>query len=174
MDGARFANALSFLEVNPADLTWRAGVDVLSLGATKNGALAAEAVLIFDSNLARDFAYRRKRGGHLLSKMRFLSAQLDAYLEGDLWLKNASHANEMAQRLANGLAAIPGARILYPVEANEVFVDLPEGSISALNVAGFKVRRWLGEGRTVVRLVAAFNTQAAEVSSFIEAARPRA
>jgi Threonine aldolase len=107
MDGARFANALTFLKVSPAEITWRAGVDILSFGATKNGALAAEAVVIFDKALAAEFAFRRKRAGHLFSKMRFLSAQLDAYLEGGLWLRNAGHANAMANRLAEGLGRIP-------------------------------------------------------------------
>jgi len=113
------------LGCSPADLTWRAGVDALSLGATKNGALAAEAVVFFDRALAAAFGYRRKRAGHLFSKMRFLSAQLEAYLSDDLWLRNARHANRLADRLAQGLAGLPGARLVYPVQANEVFVALP-------------------------------------------------
>jgi len=100
MDGARFANAVAALGCSPAELSWRAGVDALSFGATKNGALAAEAVIFFDPAKVKGFAYRRKRGGHLLSKMRFLSAQLEAYLADDLWLANARHANAMAARLA--------------------------------------------------------------------------
>ena len=96
MDGARFANALSFLGCDPADITWRAGVDILSLGATKNGAMGAEAVIFFDRALAAEVGYRRKRGGHLLSKMRFVTAQLDAYLHDDLWLRNAAHATRGA------------------------------------------------------------------------------
>ena len=125
LDGARFANAVAGLGCSPADLTWRAGVDALSLGATKNGALAAEAVVFFDRALAAAFGYRRKRAGHLFSKMRFLSAQLEAYLSDDLWLRNARHANRLADRLAQGLAGLPGARLVYPVQANEVFVALP-------------------------------------------------
>ena len=118
MDGARFANALAYLGCAPADVTWRAGVDVLSFGATKNGAWAAEAVVVFKRDLASDLGYRRKRAGHLLSKMRFVSAQLEAYLADGLWLRNAGHANRLAAIIAEGLAAIPGARLVHPVHGN--------------------------------------------------------
>ena len=174
MDGARFANALAFLKVSPAEITWRAGIDILSFGATKNGALAAEAVVIFDKALAAEFAFRRKRAGHLFSKMRFLSAQLDAYLEGGLWLKNARHANAMAQRLAEGLGRIKGARLAHPVEANEVFVDLPEHAIRGLQADGFQFHRWLGEDQTLLRLVTAFDTREGDVAAFIAAAERHA
>ena len=107
MDGARFANALVAQNVNPADLTWRSGVDVLSFGASKNGAMAAEAVVFFDKSLAAEMPYRRKRGGHLFSKMRFLAAQFDAYLKDELWLRHARHANAEARRLSEGLAKLP-------------------------------------------------------------------
>ena len=120
MDGARFANAVAALGYSPAEVTWKAGVDVLSFGATKNGALTAEAVVLFDKDLARDFAYRRKRGGHLFSKMRFLAVQGDAYVTGDLWLNSARHANAMTASLARGLAALPGARVEGVVEGNEL------------------------------------------------------
>ncbi len=174
MDGARFANALVFLGTRPADITWRAGVDVLSFGATKNGALAAEIVVIFDRKRAREFEFRRKRAGHLFSKMRFLSAQLDAYLQNDLWLKTARHANAMARRLAEGLSPIPGARLAHPVEANEVFVDLPENAIRGLIADGFQFYRWLGEDKTLLRLVTAHDTKEADVAAFIAAARRHA
>ncbi len=174
MDGARFANALTFLKVSPAEITWRAGVDILSFGATKNGALAAEAVVIFDKALAAEFAFRRKRAGHLFSKMRFLSAQLDAYLEGGLWLRNAGHANAMANRLAEGLVRIPGAKLAHPVEANEIFVDLPEHAIRGLQADGFQFYRWLGEGQTLLRLVTAFDTKEADVAAFIASAERHA
>jgi threonine aldolase len=174
MDGARFANALVFLGASPADTTWRAGVDILSFGATKNGALAAEAVVIFGKKRAEEFAFRRKRAGHLFSKMRFLSAQLDAYLEGGLWLKNARHANAMAKRLAEGLMAVPGATIAHPVEANEIFVDLPETAIRGLNADGFEFYRWLGEDKTLLRLVTAHNTKEADVAAFIASAKRHA
>lgn len=167
MDGARFANAVAHLGCAPADVTWRAGVDVLSFGATKNGALAAEAVVFFDTDLAKDFGWRRKRGGHLFSKMRFLSAQMDAYLADGLWLRLAAHANAMAQRLAQGLARVPGAALRDPVQANEVFVTLPEPVIEGLEAAGFRFYRWDG---ATVRLVTAWNTKAEDVEALVDAA----
>ena len=171
VDGARFANALAFLEASPAELSWRAGVDVLSFGASKNGALAAEAVIVFDAALAATLGFRRKRGGHLFSKMRVLSAQLDAYLTDGLWLRLARHANTLAQRLAAGLAAIAGVRLVHPVEANELFVELPERVIGALLAQGFQFYRWLDEHSTTIRLVTAFNTREADVAALIEAVR---
>jgi threonine aldolase len=168
MDGARFANALVRLGCSPADLTWKAGVDVLSFGATKNGALAAEAVIFFRPELAESFAFRRKRAGHLFSKMRFLSAQLDAYLTDDLWLRLARHANAMADRLAAGLMAVPEARLRDPVEANEIFIDMPEPVIAGLEQRGYAFYRWDG---TVVRLVTAWNTDAHDVDRMIADAR---
>ena len=166
-DGARFANAVAALGCAPADITWRGGVDVLSFGATKNGALAAEAVIFFDTDKAADFAYRRKRGGHLFAKMRFLSAQLDAYLADGLWLRNARHANRMAARLAEGLAAVAGARLRHPTQANEVFVELPESTIRALAAAGFGFYRWEGDSSACLRLVTAFDTKPEAIDAFI-------
>ncbi len=167
MDGARFTNALVAQNVAPADLTWRAGIDILSFGASKNGAMAAEAVVFFDKGLAAEMAYRRKRGGHLFSKMRFLAAQFDAYLEDDLWLRHARHANAQARRLAEGLARLPGASLLHPAEANEVFAVLAEPVIAGLEQAGFKFYRWAEEGPNVIRLVTAFNTDPAHVTEFL-------
>lgn len=169
MDGARFANALVSLGCTPADITWRSGVDVLSFGATKNGAMAAEAVVFFDRSIADGFGYRRKRGGHLFSKMRFLSAQLAAYLECDLWLTNAAHANQMAARLAAGLAELPGVRLCHPVEANELFVQLPTAVATALRAEGFQFYDQQKEAVTTARLVTAFNTSAADVDAFLAA-----
>jgi len=150
MDGARFANALTFLDCHPGDITWRAGVDVLSFGATKNGALAAEAVVFFDPDLVRDFEFRRKRGGHLLSKSRFVAAQLLAYVETGVWQRNARRANDLAQRI--GRAA--GSALLHPVEANEVFVQLGDERKAQLRNAGFEFYDWgpqiSGEARFVV------------------------
>ena len=171
MDGARFANAVAALGCAPADITWRAGVDALSFGATKNGALAAEAVIFFDPAKAADFGYRRKRGGHLLSKMRFVSAQLEAYLENGLWLANARHANAMAARLAAGLARLPQPRLRHPTEANEVFVELPDAAIRALAADGCKFYRWGGADALCLRLVASFATTADEVDAFLAAVR---
>ncbi len=173
VDGARFANALSFLGASPAAATWKAGVDVLSLGATKNGALCAEAVVFFDPTLAENFDRRRKQGGHLWSKLRFLSAQLLAYFEGDLWLRNARNANAMAARLAQGLRSIPGARLLQAVEANEVFAALPEPIVLRLERDGFGFYRWpYGEqGAGVpIRLVTSYATESADVDALIAAA----
>jgi len=171
VDGARFANALVHLGCAPAEITWRAGVDVLSFGATKNGAAAAEAVIFFDPAKAADFAFRRKRGGHLFSKMRFLSAQLDAYLANDLWLRNAHHANAMAARLAAGLAQLPTMRLRHPVEANEIFVEMPDAVIEALFARGFHFYRWDGPRGNCVRLVTAFDTAPADVDAFLVTAR---
>ncbi|QEX23966.1 L-threonine aldolase [Hypericibacter adhaerens] len=169
MDGARFANALVTLNRSPADLTWRAGVEALSFGATKNGALGVEAVILFDKTLTPEFELRRKRGGHLFSKMRYLSAQLEAYLEGDLWLANARHANAMAKRLAEGLARLPGSQLEYEVETNEIFVRLPEPAVAGLEREGFRFYRW--DGAQLLRLVAAWNTPAAAVDAFLAAAK---
>ena len=174
VDGSRFANAVAALNRSPADLTWRAGVGALSFGATKNGAMAAEAVIFFDPKQAQEFAFRRKRGGHLFSKMRFLSAQLEAYLADDLWLRNARHANRMAARLAEGLEAVPGARLQHPVEANELFVELPDLVIRGLYADGFQFYRWDNETSVVIRLVTAFDTAPAAVDAFLASARRHA
>jgi threonine aldolase len=172
MDGARFANAIVHQDLSPADATWRCGVDALSFGATKNGALAAEAIVFFRPELAHEFGERRKRGGHLLSKQRFISAQLDAYLSDNLWLANARAANRAAARLADGLSSIAGARLAYPVEANEVFAVLPEAAIDALEGEGFGFYRMGGAG--MIRLVASFNTGDADVDTFVAAAKRHA
>jgi len=142
MDGARFSNAVVGSGASPADLTWRAGVDALTFGATKNGAIAAEAVVFFNDRFSADFAYRRKRAGHLWSKHRFLAAQFDAFLAGDLWLDNARHANALAARLATGLSQLPGVTLPWPTEANEVFPVLPEVIDQALEAAGFVYYPW--------------------------------
>jgi len=173
MDGARFANALVHLGCTPAEATWKCGIDVLSLGATKNGALGAEAVVFFDPAMARDFERRRKRAGHLMSKLRFLSAQLNAYLRNDLWLDNARHANAMATKMASGLKSVSAARLLHPVNANELFVVLPEQTVSALEMQGFKFYRWplhAAESGVTIRLVTSYATPSADVDEFIAAA----
>ena len=176
MDGARFANALAHLGCSPADASWRRGVDVLSFGATKNGTLAAEAVVVFDPALGAALEWRRKRSGHLWSKMRFLSAQLNAYLADDLWLRNARHANAMAARLAAGLVPVPGVRLLQPVEANELFLALPGALAARLRAQGYEFYDWpapcgvAGAG-AVVRLVTAYDMGTADVDAFVLAAR---
>ena len=173
MDGARFANALAHLGCTPAEATWKCGVDVLSLGATKNGALGADAVVFFDPAMARDFERRRKRAGHLMSKLRFLSAQLIAYLKNDLWLDNARHANAMAAHMAQGLKAVPAARLLHPVQANELFVVVPEEWARALERQGFHFYRWqyhVPDQGITIRLVTSFATPKADVDEFLAAA----
>jgi threonine aldolase len=130
--------------------------------------MAAEAVVFFRHELGQKFPFYRKRGGHLFSKMRFLSAQLGAYLEGDLWLKNAHHANQMAAKLAQGLQNIRGVKILFPVEANEIFVEFAPAILQALQAAGFKF--YIFDGKELVRLVTAFDTLVEDVEKFIEVA----
>ena len=175
MDGSRLANALARLGCSPADLTWKLGVDALSFGATKNGALGAEAVVLFRPALAerQRLAYLHKRGGHLVSKMRFVSAQLEAYVKDGLWLKNAAHANAMAARLDAGLRKIPGIVLEHPVEANEVFLRLPEKVIQALQSDGAGFARWGAADTTLIRLVAAFATTETDVDDFLAAAKKR-
>jgi threonine aldolase len=138
MDGARFANAIASTGVHPADVTWRAGVDVLSFGCVKNGGMNAEAIIVFDNCLARDLPYLRKRAGQLQSKGRFLAAQLLAMIEDDLWLANAAAANAGARAIAEAA----GDRLLYPVEANEVFVKLTAAEAAALRAQGFEFYDW--------------------------------
>ncbi|WP_119302213.1 threonine aldolase family protein [Dongia deserti] len=172
MDGARFANAMAFLGVPARQVTWEAGIDVLSFGASKGGCMAAEAVVFFNPALAESFGHRRMRGGHLVSKMRFVSAQLEAYLTDGLWLRLARHANAMAQRLTRGLSTtlprLPGARLLHPVEGNELFVQLPASTIAGLRQAGFEFYDWPVEEGTAIRLVTAFNTEAAHVELLLK------
>ena len=169
MDGARFANALATLDVSPAQMTWQAGVDVLSLGGTKNGCVVAEVVVFFDPKKADDFAYLQKRAGQLLSKMRFISAQLVAYLSDDLWLRNARHANAQAKRLSDGLAAIPGVERPYPTRSNEVFVRLPDAVKSRIKEAGFEINDDELDG-SATRFVTAWNTEAGDVDRLLAAA----
>jgi threonine aldolase len=164
MDGARFANALVHLDCTPAEATWKAGIDVLSFGATKNGALAAEAVVFFDLALVRDFELRRKRAGHLLSKMRFVSAQLLAYLDDDLWLRNARHANAGA----SAIARVAAQWLMFPVEANELFVDLGAARLAALRAAGFEFYDWGPAGSGQARFVVSWNQSGADVAALCD------
>ena len=165
MDGARFANAVVTLRCSPADITWRAGVDVLALGGTKNGLPAGEAIVFFDTDLASEFARRRKQAGQLASKMRFLAAPWLGVLEDGAWLSHAAHANAMAARLARALASLPQARLLAPVQANGVFVDLPAYAIEALRARGWHFYTFIGD--TGVRLMCAWDTPVEAVDRFI-------
>jgi threonine aldolase len=172
MDGARFANALVRLNATPAQMTWQAGIDILSFGATKGGVMGAEAVVIFDPARAAFFGERRKRGGHLLSKHRFLAAQFSAFLEGGLWLDLARHANAMAGELAAGLAAA-GLPPAFPVDANLVFVALPRALDAKLKAVGasYYVRPSdtpaLPADHVLARLVTSFATRPDEVERFV-------
>jgi threonine aldolase len=179
MDGTRFANALARLGCTPAEMTWKAGVDVLCLGATKNGAMAAEAVILFDEAKAWEFELRRKRGGHLWSKMRYMAAQMEAWLADGLWLRLAAHANAMADRLAAGLRSIPGVELDGPMGANMMFPRFPRRGHRALMEAGALYYLWPfdqpmegpGEELLRCRLVCSWSTTEAEVDGFIAALR---
>ena len=172
LDGARFANALVATGATAAEMTWKAGVDVLSFGGTKNGCLGVEAVVIFDPAKAWEFELRRKRAGHLMSKHRYLSAQMTAYLEDGLWLKLAAHANAMGARLARGLAQMPEVDLVHPVEANILFPEWPEGTHARLEAAGAMYYPYPAPmGRERARLVASWSTTEADVDSFLAALR---
>jgi threonine aldolase len=176
MDGARFANAVAALKCAPADISWKADVDVLCLGATKNGALACEVVLFFDKKLADQFVHRRKRSGHLLSKSRFIGAQMEAWLRDGYWLKLATHANDCAAKLAKELASIPGIRITWSPQANEIFVVLAKQLVERLRAAGAEFYEWplaalppamkITSDEAYVRLVTSFLTTDSEIQKF--------
>ena len=144
MDGARFANALVSLGCTPAEMTWKAGIDAVSFGGTKNGLLGVEAVIFFDPAHAWQFELRRKRGAHLFSKHRYLSAQMAAYLEDDLWLDMARQANAACARLAEGLRRVEGARLRYQPQANIIFADLPRATHKRLHATGARYHLWEG------------------------------
>jgi len=165
MDGARFANAVAFLDCHPGDISWRAGVDVLSFGATKNGALAAEAVVFFDTALVRDFELRRKRAGHLFSKSRYVAAQLLAYVETGLWKRNAQRTNALARRVAEAAAQY----LLHPVEGNEVFVSFGVERRQHLRAAGFEFYDWGPPHNGEARLVVSWDQPEGEVDALCAA-----
>ena len=166
MDGARFANALVTLGVTPAQMTWQAGIDVLSFGGTKNGCLTAEAVVFFKPELVGDFPFLQKRAGQLLSKSRFISSQFMGYLADDVWMRNARQANAMAQRFSKGLADLPGLELAYPTQSNEVFVVMPAALIDRLSAKGLAINDEELDGKAV-RFVAAWNTTESEVDALL-------
>lgn len=173
MDGARFANAVAASGYTAAELSVEAGVDVLCFGGTKNGALAAEAMIFFDEGLAETTIFRQKRAGQVASKMRFISAQLLALLADDLWLKTAQHANYMAFALSEGVAEL-GLTSRYPVEINEVFLELQPAAAAALRAEGFRFLTWGAEpetGPALYRFVTSFATERADVESLLRALR---
>jgi len=162
MDGARFGNAVASLGCQPADTSWRAGIQLMSFGASKNGCLAAEALLIFGKPELRENAERlRKRSGHLLSKMRFVSAQLLAYIEGGLWLELARHANHQASRFAEATSNHPEAALEFSTQANEVFVKWTAEGFQRLESAGISFLYWPGRN-DLARFVFSHATTATE------------
>lgn len=165
MDGARFANAVVELGVAPRDLTWRAGVDVLCFGGTKNGVAVGEAVVFFNLELAREFDYRCKQGGQLASKMRFLSAPWVGMLREGAWLRHAAHSNSMAKRLEANLKEIPGVEVAYPVQSNAVFARIPEAVTDALHDLGWKFYTKVG-GWDESRLMCSWDTTPEDVDAF--------
>lgn len=168
LDGARFANAVAWLGCHPADIAGRAGVDAVVFGTSKNGTLNAEVMLFFDPAFADELFPMRKRSGHAYSKMRYLSAQLEAYLAGGLWLELAAHANAMARRLADGLAAHGDISLLAPVEANLIFLGMPDRVLEGLRAEGFDIHA--ARGNASIRLVTSYATTEDDVDRLIEAA----
>jgi threonine aldolase len=172
MDGARFANALVSLGCTPAEMTWKVGIDVLSFGGTKNGGMMLEAVVFFNEQLAADFLYRRKRAGQLLSKGRYLSAQMLAYLQDDVWLPNARRANHLAQLLAQGFQASNHVRLSQPVQANEVFAIMQRETFDAATAAGAHFYEWpvdgLASSEVHCRFVLSFATPKEHVDQFLK------
>ncbi len=176
MDGARFANAIVAAGCTPAEMTWRAGIDVLSFGGTKNGLMGVEAVVLFDPARAWEFELRRKRGGHLFSKHRYLSAQMEAYLTDGLWLELARTANTMGGALAQGLARVPGARLVHPTDANMVFASWSRDRHERALAAGARYYYWPkdpaptgpADESLTARLVASWSTTTEEIDGFID------
>lgn len=174
-DGARFANALVSLGVSPAEMTWKAGVDMLSFGGTKNGCWCAEAIVVFDPEKAAIVPWLRKRGAQLFSKNRFIAAQFDGYLADDHWLDLARHSNGMAQTLADAIMASNGARLAGRPQANEVFAIIPKARIAPLRAAGANFYEWpadgleqpLAENEELVRLVTSFATRDEHITDFV-------
>lgn len=177
MDGARFANALAALQLTPAEMSWKLGVDIVSFGATKNGCWCAEALVFMNPALGQDLPFIRKRAAQLFSKSRFIAAQFEAYLQDGLWLDLARHANTMAARLQQGIAASAHARLAWPAEANEVFAVFDQTVADRLRAQGAVFYPWnppraapnlLGESQMLARLVTSFATQLEDVERFLE------
>jgi threonine aldolase len=166
MDGARFANALARLGCSPAEATWRSGIDIMSFGATKNGGALCDAIVVFAPDLADGLAVQLRRAGQVWSKMRFASAQLIAYVENGLWLDMARASNAIAARIAAGLSDTPAARLLAPVEANEIFLELPSVTMDRLEADGFQFYR---RSQSLARFVCRFDTTAAEGDALLTA-----
>jgi threonine aldolase len=166
MDGARFANAVAELKIAPKQLTWKAGVDVLCFGGTKNGMSVGEAVVFFNQDLARNFDYRRKQSGQLSSKMRFIAAQWIGLLKNDVWLRNATYANSVARKLEKALRSVPRTKILYPRQANSVFVKMPDDLMRRMHRKGWHFYNDVGPGGAA-RLMCAWDSKLEDVDAFI-------
>lgn len=179
MDGARFANAVASQGISPAELSWRSGVNCLTFGATKNGAISAEIVIFFPNlrgqltnlNIETEFKLRQKRGGHLQSKSRFISAQWEAYLQNGLWLGNAAQANQSAKQLEAGLSQQSDIKILWPVQANEIFVSMPQNLTQSLMAQGHDFMIWGADPERadadIIRLVTSFVTTSDDIEQFL-------
>ena len=168
MDGARFANALARLGCSPAEMSWRSGVDILSFGATKNGGALCDAIVVFNPDLVDSLAVQLRRAGQVWSKMRFASAQLMAYIESGLWLRLAQASNAAAARIAAGISDLPGLRLIAPVEANEIFLDIPSAVMDALEGDGFQFYR---RSATLARFVCRFDVSETETGALVAALR---
>lgn len=166
MDGARFGNAMASLQVAPADISWRCGIDVLCLGGVKNGLAVGEAVIFFDRSLAEDFAYRCKQAGQLASKMRFLAAPWLGLLQNNTWLKYAAHANHCAALLEAQIKEIPELEIMYPRQANSVFVKMPENIIQGLHEKGWRFYTFIGVGGA--RLMCSWDTREESIIELVQ------
>ncbi|MCS1407683.1 MAG: Low specificity L-threonine aldolase [Verrucomicrobia subdivision 3 bacterium] len=165
MDGARFANAVASLNVAPKEITWQSGVDVLCFGGTKNGTPVGDAVVFFNRDLAAEFDYRCKQAGQLASKMRYLAAPWVVMLQDGVWLKHAGRANAMAKRLHDAIDSMPGLRVMFPQQANAVFVEMPQTGIRALHERGWQFYTFIGEGGC--RLMCSWDTTEEDVEDFI-------
>jgi threonine aldolase len=168
MDGARFANAVARLECSPADATWRSGIDIMSFGATKNGGALCDAIVVFSPQLADGLGVQLRRAGQVWSKMRFASAQLIAYIENGLWLELARASNGVAARIAAGLGDLSSARLLAPIEANEIFLELLGSTMDALEADGFQFYR---RSQSLARFVCRFDTAEPEADALVAALR---
>ncbi len=166
MDGARFANAVASLGVKPREITWEAGIDVLSFGGTKNGLAIGEAVVFFNHELAKEFDYRCKQAGQLCSKMRFLAAPWVGMLQDGAWLRHAAHANRMAKLLCESARDLPGAKLLFPSQANAVFLELPKPVITALQARGWLFYTFIGEGGC--RFMCSWDTTEEDVRNLVK------
>ncbi|MEK6205322.1 MAG: beta-eliminating lyase-related protein, partial [Amylibacter sp.] len=177
LDGARFANAMVALDCTPAEMTWKSGIDAVSFGGTKNGCMGVEAVVLFDPDKAWEFELRRKRGGHLMSKYRYLSAQMEAYLTDDLWIKLAKHANAMGDLLAAGIKDVKGAKFHHPQQANMLFCGWPRSGHTLAQAAGSMYYAWPeaehpekgpSDEQLSARLVTSWSTTPQDVERFLD------